>query len=85
MICIRRHFLHIAGAALVPPAASRICNGQPPISRRARCLWKESSFGLSQKSTSIVSATPRVRVPGQAFRRCGDCRSRTTDIARARA
>ena len=29
MICIRRHFLHIAGAALVLPAVSRICNAQP--------------------------------------------------------
>ncbi len=29
MICIRRHFLHLAGAALVLPAISRVCNAQP--------------------------------------------------------
>src|SRR5258708_12791112 len=29
MICIRRRFLHMAGAALVLPAVSRICNAQP--------------------------------------------------------
>ena len=29
MICIRRHFLHMAGTALVLPAVSRICNAQP--------------------------------------------------------
>jgi len=29
MICIRRRFLHIAGAALALPAISRICDAQP--------------------------------------------------------
>ncbi len=29
MICIRRDFLHMAGAALVLPAVSRSCNAQP--------------------------------------------------------